>query len=86
MTPDPPKYVAPPPDPALDILTQQNQTQQNAAITDRVTAMSARLMQQYGTRLAAGGTNWSPLAAAPGAGGPINTIGGTSSAATGGAF
>jgi hypothetical protein len=71
MQDDPPKYVPPPPDPALAILTQQNQVQQNAVIQDRVTQASARLMTSYGTRTAmqAGGINWSPLmpqgAAAP---------------------
>jgi hypothetical protein len=63
MQDDPPKYVPPPPDPALAILTQQNQVQQNAVIQDRVTQASARLMTSYGTRTAmqAGGINWSPL-------------------------
>lgn len=56
-----PKYVAPQPDPGLAILTEQNAQQQTAAITDRVSAASARLMQQYGTRLATAGSNWSPL-------------------------
>lgn len=64
MTPDPPRYVAPPPDPALATLTAQNEQQQNLAISDRVSSASARLMQQYGTRLAtSGNSNWSPLIA-----------------------
>lgn len=61
-----PQYQPPQTDPGLAILQQQNQQQQNVAITDRVSAESARLMTMYGTRVATGGdTNWSPLIAAP---------------------
>lgn len=67
MTPDPPQYQAPAPDPALALLTQQNQQQQVAAIQDRTSASSAALMQRYGTRIAMqGGVNGNaPVYASP---------------------
>lgn len=68
MTPDPPKYVPPPDDPALAVLKQQNEQAQAGAIQDRVSSESARLMTQYGTRLAGSSPNWSPLIIAPPAG------------------
>jgi hypothetical protein len=62
----PPQYVAPPPDPGLEVLKAQNAQQQGVAIQDRVTSDTARLMTMYGTRVAtAGDTNWSPLIGAP---------------------
>jgi hypothetical protein len=61
-----PQYVAPPPDPGLEVLKAQNAQQQGVAIQDRVTSDTARLMTMYGTRVAtAGETNWSPLIGAP---------------------
>jgi hypothetical protein len=63
LTQDPPQYQPPPPDPALAILTKQNEQQQYAAVQDRVSSASARLMTMYGTRTSmAGGSNNSPLA------------------------
>lgn len=67
MNNDVPKYVAPPPDPELAILTAQNDAQQQVAIQDRVQAASAKLMTMYGTRTAMAGGSASPLIAAPGA-------------------
>lgn len=65
VTQSAPQYVQPPDDPALAVLTQQNQQQQTLAMQDHAETATARLMQTYGTRIAtAGNTNWSPLIAA----------------------
>lgn len=63
MNTDTPRYIAPPPDPGLAILAQQNEQQQQVAIQDRVKSASAALMTRYGSRQALAGQGGSPLIA-----------------------
>lgn len=69
---DAPTYQPPPPDPAFAQLQAQSQQQNIAAMQSAVSGDTARLMQQYGTRiaLAAKGFGSPLLPIAPGEGGP----------------
>lgn len=56
-TPPAPVFVAPPPDPALEILQKQTEAQNIDAMRSQATLDTAHLMQQYGimNALAGGG-------------------------------
>lgn len=52
--PPAPQFVAPPPDPALEILQKQTENQNIDAMREAATRDTAHLMQQYGIMTALG--------------------------------